>query len=725
MATLVLTALGSALGGPVGGAVGALLGQQLDLAVIGPGPRREGPRLKELELQTSSYGSLIPAVFGVMRVAGTVIWASDLIEQRTASGGSKSRPGTTTYSYSANLAVAVSSVPIVRIGRIWADGNLLRGADGDLKVEAELRVHDGWDDGEVDPLMAASEGAALSPAHRGLAYVVFEGLQLADFGNRIPSLTFEVFERDGPVRVDELLSRASGGVITGAVDETVDGYALQGSDQRASIAPLIDSFPLTLRPENGRLRLDGWFGAADSMSGENIVANVDGKAIERPVRMRGAKDKAPIAFALRHYEPARDYQAGLQRYGLSSYAGHDIQFDLPATLAAAKAQRLAALIGLQKLASGARSNATLAYSADIPKLASRHAGDGHKITEIEYLKGCMRVSRSGWIMHQAVPDLPVDAGRDVTAPDLAIGQTLLELVDLPALSAPMPAQPRLGVIAGGTGQGWRRAALFLQEGMSRIEIGRTAVPGNIATLLSPFAAHPSHLIDRTSRPVIRVAHQGMDFLPGDGDPLSASAPVAHVAGEFVKYGNCEQIGPTEFRLSELVRGCFGTEHKVAAHAVGTQIALMVEEETAVFDALGLAVDGAASIEAIGLGDAAPVNGNLDTVGLAVRPLPPVHLNIYRDGLQNLHLSWRRRSRLDNGWRDHVDLPLDEPQLTFDVQIAADGQFIAHFQTTDEALEIAAAVVAGWSRPLGTELDCLVRQIGAGAVSAPCTGRFIV
>lgn len=139
----------------------------------------------------------------------------------------------------------------------------------------------------------------------------------------------------------------------------------------------------------------------------------------------------------------------------------------------------------------------------------------------------------------------------------------------------------------------------------------------------------------------------------------------------------------------------------------------------------MAVDGAASIEAIGLGDAAPVNGNLDTVGLAVRPLPPVHLNIYRDGLQNLHLSWRRRSRLDNGWRDHVDLPLDEPQLTFDVQIAADGQFIAHFQTTDEALEIAAAVVAGWSRPLGTELDCLVRQIGAGAVSAPCTGRFIV
>ena len=140
MATLVLTAVGTAVGGPIGGAIGAALGQQLDRAVIGNGPRREGARLKELELQTSSYGTVLPAIYGAMRVAGTVIWASDLIERRTMNGGSKTRAGTTSYSYSANLAVAVSSKPIERIGRIWADGNLLRGANGDLKVETGLRL---------------------------------------------------------------------------------------------------------------------------------------------------------------------------------------------------------------------------------------------------------------------------------------------------------------------------------------------------------------------------------------------------------------------------------------------------------------------------------------------------------------------------------------------------------------------------------------------------------
>lgn len=725
MATLVLTAVGTMLGGPVGGAIGAFLGQQIDRAIIGTGPRREEPRLKELELQTSSYGSAIPAIFGAMRVAGTVIWASDLIEQRSSSGGSKSRPGTTSYSYSANLAVAVSSMPIARIGRIWADGNLLRGADGDLKVETGLRIHHGWDDAEIDPLLAASEGAGLSLAHRGLAYVVFEGLQLADFGNRIPSLTFELFEREGPVRVDALLNRASSGTITGTLDETVDGYALQGSDQRSSIAPLIDSFPMTLRPENGGLRIDGWFGAVPSNSDGSIVARLDGKAVERPVRTRGASTRAPTALALRHYEPARDYQAGLQRYGLSSSDGRDIQYDLPATLTAARAQRLAALIGLQRAASNTGSTATLAYTPDIAKLAERQAGNAHKITEIEHHRGCMRVSRRGWIAQPAVAGLPVDAGRDVGAPDIAIGQTLLELVDLPATSVPLPSQPRLGVVAAGTGEGWRRAALYLRDGLSSVEIGRTAPPGTIATSLLPFAPHSGHLIDRSSSPVIRVAHRGMAFPPGNGDPLSANAPMVHIAGEFIKYGDCEQIGPVDYRLTKLVRGCFGTEHKIAPHPAGRQIALMIEGEFAIFDALGLPVGGAASIDAVGLGDAQPVTAMLDALGLAVRPLSPVHLKIRRDGLLNLHLTWMRRSRLDNGWRDYADMPLDEQQLAFEVRIESSDGLVAQYQSDAESLEIAAADIAGWALPAATLLDCSVRQVGGAAISLPCSGQIIV
>jgi hypothetical protein len=86
MATLVFSALGTVLGGPIGGAIGALIGRQVDTALIGS-PSREGPRLKELTATTSSYGSPLPRHFGQMRVGGSIIWATDLVEHRQTQGG--------------------------------------------------------------------------------------------------------------------------------------------------------------------------------------------------------------------------------------------------------------------------------------------------------------------------------------------------------------------------------------------------------------------------------------------------------------------------------------------------------------------------------------------------------------------------------------------------------------------------------------------------------------
>ena len=112
MATLVLTTLGNAVGGPIGGAIGAVLGNLVDRRMLGTA--REGPRLTELAVQTSSYGTAIPQLFGTMRVAGTVIWSTDLRETRDRSGGGKGQPATTAYSYSASFAVLLSARAIRR-----------------------------------------------------------------------------------------------------------------------------------------------------------------------------------------------------------------------------------------------------------------------------------------------------------------------------------------------------------------------------------------------------------------------------------------------------------------------------------------------------------------------------------------------------------------------------------------------------------------------------------
>ena len=118
--------VGTALGVPLGGAIGALIGQSIDQALLSPGSR--GPRLGDLSVQTSTYGSEIPRIYGSMRVAGSVIWVTDLTES-TATTGAKGQPDTV-YSYSVSLAVALSSRPLKSIKRIWADGSFLRGQDG-------------------------------------------------------------------------------------------------------------------------------------------------------------------------------------------------------------------------------------------------------------------------------------------------------------------------------------------------------------------------------------------------------------------------------------------------------------------------------------------------------------------------------------------------------------------------------------------------------------------
>lgn len=169
MATLVLTAVGSIVGGPIGGAIGALIGQQADQRLLAP-KGRQGPRLGDLAVQTSAYGQPIPKLFGRLRVAGTVIWATDLREERQRSGGGKGRPKTTAYSYSASFAVALSARRIRAVHRIWADGKLLRGSGGDWKSETGFRLHLGDEGQEADPLIAAAEGNEGTPAFRGLAY---------------------------------------------------------------------------------------------------------------------------------------------------------------------------------------------------------------------------------------------------------------------------------------------------------------------------------------------------------------------------------------------------------------------------------------------------------------------------------------------------------------------------------------------------------------------------
>jgi hypothetical protein len=62
-------------GGPMGAVYGAQAGLMLGGMLDPPkGPTIDGPGLDDLTVQTSTYGSVIPRVYGTVAVAGNVFW---------------------------------------------------------------------------------------------------------------------------------------------------------------------------------------------------------------------------------------------------------------------------------------------------------------------------------------------------------------------------------------------------------------------------------------------------------------------------------------------------------------------------------------------------------------------------------------------------------------------------------------------------------------------------
>ena len=273
-----------------------------------------------------------------MRVAGAIIWATEL-QEHSEVHGSKGQPGTT-YGYAANLAVVVSSRPISGIGRIWADGKLLRGAAGDLKAGGILRVYTGTEEQAPDPLIAASEGEDRCPAFRGLAYVVFEGLELADFGNRIPAVTFEVLADDA-VRLNDILGDTLDRTSVPHEITGLAGFAVEDSVATA-LTTLDPVLPIALDAAGDPIRVHVAREPVTPIPLDEaaLTANDDGFSPAEGVRHHSSATQPQAPPVLRYCDVDRDYQPSVQHAAGRPGPGQPFAIELPAALTAGEARAL-------------------------------------------------------------------------------------------------------------------------------------------------------------------------------------------------------------------------------------------------------------------------------------------------------------------------------------------------------------------------------------------------
>lgn len=722
MATLLLTAAGTALGGPIGGAIGALLGKQIDGRLFAP-KARQGPRLGELAVQTSSYGSQIPKLFGTMRVAGTVIWATDLREERSKSGGGKGQPKTVNYSYSANFAVALSARPIRSVGRIWADGKLLRGAAGDFKTATGFRLHLGGEAQAVDPLIAAVEGPGQAPAYRGIAYAVFEDFQLGDYGNRIPSLTFEIEADDGAPTLGAVAAALGEGLAATGATPVLAGYAASGDSVRAAIAALAELEPLSLADDGEALVLKS--GDADGIVTlqESELGAAAAGAGGRGEWLRRRGDSVAAEATLAYYDPGRDYQTGLQRATRPGPALGSDRRAVAASLDAGTAKALASR-RLDRLWAERRSaKVHLAWSR-----LGLAAGQRLRIAGRPGLWKLVRWTLDRMVLTLELSGVPgaaaesgtgASAGRPVGQPDLLHGPTSLLLLDLPLSSEDPPSRPRLLAMAAGEEAGWRRAELSVSfdGGGSWIAAGTTAPPAVLGTALTAPDSAGAALLDQRNAVEVELLNDAMWLESRSDAALASGANLAVLGEELIQFGVAAPLGGRRFRLSRLLRGRRGTEWAAGLHSAGEPFALIEAESLAAVEVPLGALGGEARLLATGLGDPEGVLALREVSGEAMRPPSPAHLRARRLANGDLALSWVRRSRSGWVWMSGIDTPLGEETEAYRLTLAGEGFERSLTLASPAYLYTAAEQSAdGLAGPLAIE----VVQLGTSAPSRPAS-----
>jgi len=203
MAASVLTIAGQFFGGPLGAMVGSVVGNLLfpqELADV------HGPRLSDLKVTVSTYGQMIPIVWGRARIAGNVIFSTERIEhQSKETVGGKGGPTQDVYSYSytQSFAISICEGEIVGIRKIYANGKCIFNISDDAtasttinstEIAKNIRVYTGSSEQMPDPLIQSLAGIENTSAYRGTAYIVFDNFNLGEYGNSLPNLEFEIIK---------------------------------------------------------------------------------------------------------------------------------------------------------------------------------------------------------------------------------------------------------------------------------------------------------------------------------------------------------------------------------------------------------------------------------------------------------------------------------------------------------------------------------------------------
>ena len=694
MATSILNSVGSAVAGPVGAVVGSLLGRQIDRQLF---RRASAARISDLRVPSANYGAEVPAIAGAMRVAGTVVWASDVVEGiRASKNGSR-------QARSVSFALALSSSELRAVKRIWADGRLIRGAAGDHKTAFQLRLLSGTADQQPDPLISSFEGTGSTPAYRNMSLLIFEDFDLGSFGNRIPQINVEIESTTSAVSVATLIaSTLKLPMEAGAAKALARGFALQGETVSEALLPLISLF-----------RHEFSFGASWEAEAKPLSHHLP-TAIYNFVhdeRQVGSPNlKGPAKVAVRYFDEGLDFGVGEKSVGVQG-TGPVTRFDFPGTLTSDQAKALAQ----EQLAAIGSEKQRITLSLPLANGAGIRLGD--RITTEDLSRPALRVVQKRFRNDHvelvllpatdAVESLQSDAGRIAVERDEPPSPLRLAAFELPGELN--DGRTSLAVAVAGGKKPYRPVLLDVSIAGATAQVASAERPAITGRLMQPVGGKAADILDLAS--VIDVELDSDDWLFSvDDADLYGGANIAFVGSEVLQFGSAVATGDRRYRLRRLIRGRFGS-NIVSEHAIGTGFVLFEPAALSQLPANAQIIGAPVQVRTL---DASgeDVIAATSFQGAFLLPLSPVHLAARWMGA-SLQLSWIRRSRQGAPWLDHVDAPLGESSEGYLVAISGVSGVQLELTSSTSQIIIAPEVLNGLGAKPWT---CAVRQVGDFGVS---------
>ncbi|MCC0043475.1 MAG: glycoside hydrolase TIM-barrel-like domain-containing protein [Brucellaceae bacterium] len=502
---------------------------------------------------------------------------------------------------------------------------------------------------------------------------------------------------------------------------SVTGYIVSDpTTARSALEPLADLFGLSFAAGEAGLVVtsDDVRPAAVSALSELVIG--DGEPVISKTRL--PDHEFPSESVLVFADPMQDYQSATARrlHPDAPHDGQDYQ-SFPGALDPAQAESLLADRTRRKWMGREEARFALPQSlidvgaGAVVRLEQGSAATDYLVTNCE--AGLTRqisarrlrpVAPAPWraqVVGQAKNKVP------------RAGPPLAVFLDLPLL--PGYAEPRNALRIALRASPWIAHAAYVSPGESGFERrGLFSREATIGVLDAPLAPGFEGRFDNAS--IVDVTLYSGE-LSSTADPnLLNGANAAAVqsnsgAWEVLQFANAEEIGPSQWRLTRLLRGQRGSGAALKAGVdAGARFVLL---DAAVAAAglnsaeVGLTLNW--QVGPLGSDFAGPAFANATLAGgeRALTPLSPVHLDMVLNSGGDAEFTWVRRDRLaaDTSWTGA--LPLSEDDESYLISVAAPGGSAVRTKTVTSAAwtYAAAEIVADFGSP-PAEIELTVQQL---------------